>query len=171
MLAAAQRPGDREAHGDYLQALAMGVWPLVRALLETPGSTDPTLLPDVSAWDALATDLAALGRPLPAPWRTGPADTDPEGAWGRLYVVRGAEAGVMVLARQIANSPAGQALPSRFASRLASRRGEWPALCSALGRLGDRAARRAAAVAHDDFRFALQTITAWEQDRTPILVA
>lgn len=171
MRAATERVGDAIAHGDYLAALALGVWPLVRALLDSPGRTDPSLLPDPGAWARLGADLSALGRALPE-WGGCPVPTaDSEGAWGRLYVVRGAEAGVTVLARQLAKSEKGRALPSTFASHLASRRGEWPALCAALGGLPPSAAQRAADVARGDFQFVLASITAWERERMGPMVA
>lgn len=168
--AAMARLGDPKAHGDYLEAMAIGVWPLVRALLACPGSTDASLRPDASAWKRLEADLAALGRPTHASART-PPPTDADGAWGRLYVVRGAEAGVMVMARHLAKAGASPALPSDFASALTPRRAEWPAVCTALGTLPAMAARRAADVACDDFRFALAAITAWEHERVLTLVA
>lgn len=169
--AAMERPTDPKAHGDYLEAMAISVWPLVQALLDSPGTTDASLLPDPSAWESLAADLAALGRPWPRQAPNPPPRADADGAWGRLYVVRGAEAGVMVMARHIAKAGASLSLPSSFASRFAIRRSEWPALCAALGGLSELGAQRAADVARDDFRFALASITAWEHERFPPLVA
>lgn len=169
--AATERPGHPDAHGDYLEAMAVGVWPVVRALLDAPGGADLALLPDPAAWESLKVDLGALGRSLPRPDRTVPPPTRDDGAWGRLYVVRGAEAGVMVMARQLAKADAARTRPSTFASRLAARRAEWPVLCTALGGLSDVAARRAAEVAREDFQFVLSSITAWERERVQALSA
>lgn len=163
MRAVTARPEDASAHGDYLTALAVAVRPLVNALLEHPGATAPRFLPDPDAWRRLDDDLVMLRRPRLASLVHSPPRTDDEGAWGRLYVVRGAEAGVTMLARRRAHADTGHVLPTTFASGIASRRADWPALCAALGELGPRAARRAAEVALADFQYVLASITRWEQ--------
>lgn len=171
MRAATGRLGDATAHGDYLAALAVAVRPLIHALLDHPGNATPDLLPDRDTWRRLDEDLAALGRPpsasSPLPVRV----ADDDGAWGRLYVVRGAEAGITLLARQIAKLDAARTLPTTFLSDVAKRRGDWPTLCAALGRLGPDEAQRAADVARGDFDYVLAAISSWESERMTTTVA
>lgn len=165
MRAATLQPEDVTAYGDYLTALAIGVRPLVATLHAAPTEGLRRFLPDADAWACLDADLVALGRDLPPVGPSPPpALSDEEAAWGRLYVVRGAEAGVAMLARQRTKRFTGPLGPTRFSDGLAKRRGEWPHLCDAIGLLTAENATRAAAAARDDFHFVLATLQAWEAD-------
>lgn len=161
MRATTAHPGDAEAYARYLMALAVSVRPLAEALHGAPPAGAEAFLPDLNAWACLDADLRALGHDVPRGRSAAVPRADVAG-WGRLYVVRGAEAGVAVLARQQRTAAGGARLPARFAAALTARRSEWPALCAALGGLSPPAIQRAAIAARDDFGAVLAAILDWE---------
>lgn len=158
-MAAMMGPGvDRHAYVAYLRAIAAAIAPLARHLAPPPGAV---AAPPAATWALLEDDLRRLDATRPPP-RTPPPLEGEAGAWGRLYVVRGAEAGLAMLAAMLERHPAAAAWPRRFLADARARRGDWPGLLRALERLDPALLEAAATGARRDFAFALEAIRSLE---------
>jgi heme oxygenase len=125
---------DLSAEADYaefLAAQAMAFLPIEEAL-DRAGAAG--LLPD---WperrrsEALKSDLAALGRPIPDA-ATSPGYPDEAAIWGGMYVLEGSRLGGNVLRKTVAAG-----LPNAFLA--APSKGSWTSFVAALERnLHDR---------------------------------
>lgn len=118
------RLDDKASYAAFLTAHARAL-PAVEAALDGyPGL--PAFSPRVPA---LAADLAALGRPMPAPMAL-PTPASPAEAWGMLYVIEGSRLGGAMLARRVAAG-----LPKAYLAA-AHPRGGWRSLLAALDAAG-----------------------------------
>jgi len=112
------RLDETDSYGAFLAAHARALGAAEAALAAEP---------ELPAWrgrgDALAADLAALGRPLPSPLPFAAAGA---AAWGLLYVTEGSRLGGAMLARAVPGH-----LPSAYLSAR-HERGEWKRTLEAL---------------------------------------
>ena len=147
---------DLSRAGSYARVLvahARALAPAEAALAGVPG------LPD---WrprsNLLASDLAALGAPWPAPLPF--SIVDAAEAWGTLYVLEGSRLGNAMLARQIAAD-----LPSAYMSARHDQ-GGWRTLLAALDAAGQQGAAGwlDAAVRGAEATFALYLAAAGVED-------
>lgn len=151
----AYRLDDRESYAAFLIAHAHAL-PAVEAWL----SDRLIRFPWRARRDALAADLAALGRDMPEPLPFACAD-DEAARWGALYVTEGSRLGGVMLARQVGEGYPRAYLESGFGP------GEWRdfrhALDAAAG--GDAWIDRAVAAA--ERVFALYKQAAWAAMTSP----
>lgn len=145
---------ERTAYIAYLRAIDAAIAPLA---LQAASRPEAAFAPPAATWALLGDDLRQLGASRPVPQAPPPVDGD-AGAWGRLYVVRGAEAGLAMLEAMLARDPASAAWPRRFLADARRRRADWPALCRALDGLDPPRIAIAASTAAGDFAFALDAI-------------
>ena len=146
---------------DYLQAVALAIAPLCRSVsIEPPESAKP-FAPTDDSTALLHEDLRGLGATILDAAAAPPLRSEAE-FWGRLYVVRGSEAGLSMLEAKLDRDPAAASLPRRFLSNTRLGRPTWPALCRTLDGLDAARVTLAAAAAVRDFNFALQEILAME---------
>ncbi|MEH3158709.1 MAG: biliverdin-producing heme oxygenase [Sphingomonas taxi] len=150
---------DHQAVDDRFGAFTLDDAPAYRRFLTAHGRALPAVEavlagdPDLPAWRprtaALAADLAALGKELPAPLPF--AVPGAAARWGALYVIEGSRLGGQLLARSV-----GEGLPVAYLSAR-HEAGEWREL---LARIETRAAAsdtawRGAAIAGARATFAL----------------
>lgn len=150
-------PLSAASYGQYLVALAAGIAPLAARLQRTPRLP---ALASVDAWDRLRQDLRALSVAWPLAAPTPPVPVHPDAIWGRIYVVRGAEAGLSIVARQLDRHAARLDLPRAFLDAALARRSDWPRICRVLDRLEGPSQSAAVELAVADFRFTLAALSA-----------
>jgi heme oxygenase len=144
-----------DAYLDYLCALQASVAPLARSLLDAP----PECREFVSdAWGHLPSDLRESGRPAIAVGGVACLSKCPAAPWGRLYVVRGAESGMVIVARQLQGTPWADRVPRRFLDAVCAGRQEWPRFRKALERVRPATVPATIATAVADFEFALRAL-------------
>ncbi|WP_343527949.1 biliverdin-producing heme oxygenase [Sphingomonas sp.] len=114
------RLDDRESYAAFLIAHARAL-PAVEAWLADRAIAFPWR----SRREALAADLAVLGRPMPDPLPFALPDDDAAG-WGALYVIEGSRLGGVMLARQVEEGLPRRYLESGFGP------GEWRQFRQAL---------------------------------------
>ncbi|SDE01988.1 hypothetical protein [Aquimonas voraii] len=150
-------PLSATTYGQYLVALAASIAPLAARLQQTEARP---ALASTEAWACLAQDLGALAVAWPAVVETPPEPAHPDAIWGRIYVVRGAEAGLSIVARQLDRLGGAANLPRRFLDAVLAQRCDWPRICRVLDQLEGPAQRAAVELAVADFRFALAALSA-----------
>lgn len=150
---------------DYLQAIALAIAPLCRSVSVEPPESAKHFAPAHESTALLHEDLRSLGATI-FDASTPPPLCSEADFWGRLYVVRGSEAGLSMLEAKLDRDPGAATLPRRFLSNTRRGRPTWPALCRTLDSLDATRARLAAAAAIRDFDFALGEILAMEARKT-----